>query len=110
MIITYLSYSTKLIEIKGTKCKKSECVLLKYNGIGPVFGMICDIILNDFCEPLLIVEPLETIQFKRHFHAYEVLKAPVRSLVVVKQQSDLADHHVMGFYQPYISFSVFSSA
>ena len=72
------------------------CVLIKFHGQTPQFGVIEDIILHN--GPLFILEPLQTVCFNKHFHAYEVVPTPVRTFLVVTQ-INLADYHPLGIYQ-----------
>jgi hypothetical protein len=88
--------SAKWVFIKGTKYQKKVCVLMKFQGQTPQFGVIEDIILHN--GPLFILEPLHTVCFNKHLHAYEVVPTPVRTFLVIRQHT-LADYHPLGIYQ-----------
>lgn len=100
--MVYALYRTKWVKIKGTLYKVSDCVLLRFNGIDPVFGIINDIVLSDDCEPILVTEQLHTVQWLQHFNSYEVQK-PFEKVIEVIMQSSLADHQVLGLYQTFNS-------
>ena len=80
--------------LKGPSTRR-KCVLIKLQGQTPQFGVTEDIILHN--GPF-ILEPLQTVCFNKHFHAYEVVPTPVRTFLVV-MQINLADYHPLGIYQ-----------
>lgn len=80
--------------LRGPSTRR-KCVLIKFQGQTLQFGVIEDIILHK--RPLFILEPLQTVCFKKHFHACEVVPTPVRTFLVT--QINLADHHPLGIYQ-----------
>ena len=83
---------------------REECVLIKYLGQTPQFGVIKDVILYN--GPLFILEPLCTVCFSKHYHAYEVVPTPVRTFLAVRQHT-LADYHPLGIYQAQNSLKSF---
>lgn len=100
------NYRTKWVEIQGTKYKLGDCVLHSFEGEIPVFGQIMDIVLPDLNHPKFILNPLFTVAFSSHVHAYEVSYQHSIS-VIVCSQSDFVDHSVLSLYQSYASASTF---
>ena len=77
-------------------------LVVKSTDLDPVFGIILCVILHPSCKPHLVIDELRTVNYVRHFHAFEVEPLSVRS-VVVTTPCKLADYNVVGNYQPFHS-------
>ena len=62
--------------------------------------------INSNIEPQLVIDNLETIVYENQFCAYEVKHLSVRC-VTVMSPGELADHNIVGSYQPFNSTTNF---
>ena len=81
-------------------------VRLSSEDLDPVFGVILCVVLHLDIEPQLVVDNLKTIGFDDHFCAYEAKPLAVKC-VTVMSPGELADHNIVGSYQPFNSTSNF---
>ena len=70
--------------------------------IGTHCSQLLVMILHPSCKPHLVTDELRTVNYVRHFHAFQVEPLSVRS-VVVTTPCKLADYSVVGNYQPFHS-------
>lgn len=86
------------MSIHGTKYQEGSIITLASN-VHPSFGRIIDILVVNVDTVYFVTEMLETEEFCTHLHAF-VVSTPLKPIpLVVIQQSDLADFHVIGLYK-----------
>ena len=82
------------LKTDGAEYHKNDVVVLSFISTY-VFGIVQKIIQISG-KPYVYCKQLEVVEFKVHFHAYQVKETDKYSLIQVK---DLYDYHPLGLYQ-----------